>query len=131
VTAMKYETKAQAEAAIAAARVYIETIERVERRNAHAPFVGHAYRIRTNYSMPSKPSDYWWVYTVVTAMDDDGFLSGWRFARDSHGKIEIEPSVERIYPHIYLRCKVSDSILRREFAKILKEAQRMPRKLHD
>jgi len=77
----------------------ISKIETEKRRKAHAKLVGRSYRYRNSYSCPEKPSDYWWMYTKVTSMDDDGYLRGLQFQVDRDGNIMIE-FAHYLYHHL-------------------------------
>lgn len=115
--------RTEAENAIGRAREYLGDIEASERVAENKKYVGKFYRRRNNYSGPKAASDYWWVYTAVTAIDKDGFLQGWQFEKDSYGKIEIRVAAERIYPQIFLINNISKTAFDRAFDKLITEAK--------
>jgi hypothetical protein len=61
---------------------------------------GRFFKYKNSYSLPEKPSDYWWLYQKVIEikpediyMGANGPLShyrGWSFQTDKHGTITIE-----------------------------------------
>lgn len=59
-----------------------------ERDAENASFSGKHYRVRNNYSCPSKPSDYWWMYVGVIDTRDGIFAM--TFQTDSRGEVRIE-----------------------------------------
>lgn len=67
----------------------IAKIEDAERRELNAGFVGKYFRYQNNYSVPSKPSDYWPLYCKVESMDDNGMLNLCEFETDKYGTITI------------------------------------------
>jgi hypothetical protein len=65
----------------------IEVKDRVARSSL---LLGKCFKTQNNYSGASKPEDYWWIYTRVERMDNDGYLWGTSFEIDCNGKVEIE-----------------------------------------
>lgn len=64
-------------------------IRAAEFRRLNGPKVGKAFKTRNNFSCPEKPSDYWWLYSKVTRMDDDGMLYATDFETDRYGNISV------------------------------------------
>lgn len=83
----------------------IGAIEDAARRDTNGKKVGKFYKTRNNYSVPSKPSDYWWLYECVTRMDDGGFLWTMAFQTDKNGTISIEP--ERYAYHMQYGTEIT------------------------
>ena len=46
--------------------------------------IGTCWRYRNNYSCPEKPSDYWWMYTIVTGVDGSNIIA-FSFQTDMYG----------------------------------------------
>lgn len=77
--------------------------------------VGKTFKCKNCDSLPKKPSDYWWLYSKVTALEkSDIYLGGWykakveerpvlatcealRFQKDKNGQITV--CKERTYVH--------------------------------
>jgi hypothetical protein len=67
----------------------LAAIKAEEFRRANAPKVGKTFKTRNNFSCPEKPSDYWWLYSKVTRMDNDGMLYATYFQTDKYGNISV------------------------------------------
>jgi hypothetical protein len=62
---------------------------------------GTFYKVKTSYSCPTKPSDYWWIYTKVTEIKPDDVYNtngngvtchfkGWSFQNCRDGNFSVE-----------------------------------------
>lgn len=71
----------------------ISAIEASDRVAQGKTLVGKCFKYRNCYSCPEKPSDFWWSYTVVTAIDDHGWLTLLSFQSDKNGRVEIKTDV--------------------------------------
>jgi hypothetical protein len=65
----------------------LETQERIEKCKV---LVGKCFKFRNSYSCPSNPSDYWWLYAVVTGFTKHGFLQLLKFQIDKDGRVRID-----------------------------------------
>lgn len=86
----KNEGKESLQQIIQAARVRLGTIEHREAVAAMKPLVGKCFKYRNNYSLPKKPSDYWWLYLKIIAAKDGSAIT-FEFQTDQYGKVNIEP----------------------------------------
>lgn len=68
----------------------IQRIEEAEAREKSRALVGKCFRYRNCYSMPQKPSDYWWLYLRVVSTTADGNCRAFSFQEDRDGQISIE-----------------------------------------
>lgn len=50
--------------------------------------VGKYFKFQNNYSVPEKPSDYWWVYYRVLAVDG-AEITVHSFETDKHGRMKV------------------------------------------
>jgi hypothetical protein len=81
--------KEELNAIILEAKNELWKIEEIEEKEKNKLFVGKFFKYHNCYSCP-EPEDYWWQYTAVEFMEDDGGLVSWNFEKDMYGKIEIE-----------------------------------------
>lgn len=65
-------------------------IDSDEKERQNAPLVGLCFKYKNNYSIPEKPSDYWYMYSRVTSLNGDG-LNVFSFQTDKDGKLTVEP----------------------------------------
>lgn len=66
----------------------IKEIEDLPRLRA---LVGTCWKYRNSYSCPERESDYWWMYIIVTSINDDSTtLRVAVIQQDSYGEIRIE-----------------------------------------
>lgn len=72
------------------AREKIDAADTAEKIKANRKVLGKCYRYRNNYSVPTKPSDYWWLYGKIIRMDDDGDLFAVTFQKDTYGHVSIK-----------------------------------------
>lgn len=68
----------------------IQDFDAKERIAANKSLIGRFFKYRNCYSCPTKPSDYWWMYTAVIGVDRGGYLKTFVFQRDSYGAVRIE-----------------------------------------
>jgi hypothetical protein len=87
------ERLAQLKALYDATRREIQQIEEAEDTKRHRALVGKCFKYRNCYSMPQKPSDYWWMYCRVDRVRG-GAAYGLKFQTDSNGLMSI--SSERV-----------------------------------
>lgn len=96
--------------------------EPYEQRRA-ANFVGLCLRTRNNYSCPSKPSDYWWLYVKVLRADG-GNLRCLRFEVDKDGAVRVEGD-EFYMPRTLESYEViSPDEFNRQYARMLKHLEK-------
>lgn len=69
-----------------------------EREAQARPLVGKCFKVKNNYSCPSKASDYWNLYIIVTQMVEGGFLKTFEFQKDKHGRIDFREN-DHNYAH--------------------------------
>lgn len=81
----KVPTKDQVEAAHAVLMAAREA-EDVRRAEADRKYVGKCFRYRNSYSA----GNGWWLYCIVTHMDEHRTLRGWKFQKDNDGRVSIE-----------------------------------------
>ena len=86
---LKHMTDDELNAASAALRDEVHRREDVKRNAEGKALVGKFFKYRNCYSLPAKPSDYWWLYVRVESMSKGGTLAALTFQRDSDGKIEF------------------------------------------
>lgn len=60
------------------------------RQEENSQYVNCCFRYRNNFSSPQSDADYWFVWSMVTGLDDDGNMVGIRFQSDKNGTIKIE-----------------------------------------
>jgi len=53
-------------------------------------YLGKCFKYKNCYSMPSKPSDYWWLYIKITGIEDNNYFRAMTFEDDGKGRIEFE-----------------------------------------
>jgi hypothetical protein len=83
--------KEKLEQIVANARQELIKIGNKERSKEASKILGRCYRFRNNYSMPEKPSDYWWLYRRVVRIEKDGTIRCFEFQTDKHGEISVKP----------------------------------------
>lgn len=74
-----------------AARAELNELEQEETRRENAKLVGNCYRYHNCYSCPETDADYWWSYTKVTGLDEDGDMLAFEFQTDVRGDVLIAP----------------------------------------
>lgn len=84
------DTKAKLQRQASRAHEKLRAIEEAERKAVSLKLVGRCFRFRNSYSCPSEPSDYWWLYAVVTGVGAFGHANAFMFQTDKHGKITID-----------------------------------------
>ena len=87
------QSKEQLQATINEARRKLSGIEYREAKERVAPLVGKCFRYRNSYSVPQKPSDYWWLYVKIIGTRGASAIT-FEFQTDKDGKLFIEPSLE-------------------------------------
>ena len=95
------------------ARQRMYEIESEARAAESRALVGRAFRYLNNYSCPETKKDYWWLYTLVVGVTEDGQLSAVRFQRDKHGRVDVERTTTYVHT-------LGVEITRAEFAKAWK-----------
>jgi hypothetical protein len=81
--------KETAEAEARKANARLNAIRDAERLEENKGLLGKTFKYRNSHSCPEKPSDYWWHYTKVQAVDDAGMLTLFQFDTDKYGTIAI------------------------------------------
>lgn len=76
------------------ARAELREIEEAENMKASKALVGKFFKYRNSYSCP-KPDEYWWLYTAVIGVTDEGNPRAWNFQKDIYGKVEVEEDMFR------------------------------------
>jgi hypothetical protein len=84
------KTKEQLQAEVRKLQLQLNKIVEAEDAARDAAYLGRCFKARNNYSCPSKPSDYWWVYIKVTSIKDG--IQGLMFQIDCNGRIDIKPN---------------------------------------
>jgi hypothetical protein len=88
------EQLAEKEKAFHAARVLLTEAREKYEAETKLPemrkLLGTTYRYRNSYSCPEKPSDYWWLYVKVVAIEGGAFLTE-QFQTDKHGDSDYKP----------------------------------------
>lgn len=109
--------KDELKSAIEKARSELREIEETENMKASKALVGKFFKYRNSYSCP-KPNEYWWLYTTVTGVTEEGNPLAWNFQKDIYGKVEVEsdmfrPSLSSGYTEISAQefWKAYDSIM--------------------
>ncbi len=57
----------------------IDKIKTKEWLAKNRKMIGKCFKYRNNYSCPETDADYWWLYSRVIAVDDDGGLIAFEF----------------------------------------------------
>ena len=86
--------KDELKSAIEKARSELREIEETENMKASKALVGKFFKYRNSYSCP-KPNEYWWLYTTVTGVTEEGNPLAWNFQKDIYGKVEVESDMFR------------------------------------
>lgn len=86
--------KDELKSAIEKARAELREIEETENMKASKALVGKFFKYRNSYSCP-KPDEYWWLYTAVIGVTDEGNPRAWNFQKDIYGKVEVEEDMFR------------------------------------
>jgi len=79
---------------IYSAREELSALERSERAESNARYVGRCFKFRNSYG-DSDDSARWWLYRRIVSADGDGAIA-FQFQTDRDGKIEVELA-ERIF----------------------------------
>jgi hypothetical protein len=123
--------KAALKKQIDSARIKLDRIEKVERREEAAKILGKCFRTRNSYSCPEKPSDYWWLYCRITSVGKDGDVRGFEFQTDNRGQIFIDPK-KYAYRHMsgweeisLMQFKAALKSLEDDFKAKVKEATKL------
>lgn len=61
----------------------------LEREKEFKKYVGKYYKYKNSYSCPQTEEDYWWTYTYVKELKDNGLIV-FSVQTDKYGKITIE-----------------------------------------
>lgn len=92
-------------------------IEKAERLAVSEKLVGKAFKYRNNYSVPERPSDYWWLYVLVTDVDkSDGQPIVKEFQIDKYGDASFRPK-----RHLFHHMNGYEPITKREYDAALKK----------
>lgn len=86
--------------------------------------IGKCYRYRNCYSLPEKPSDYWWLYARVERVDEGGWPVGWSFQVDKDGMITISP-LQRVHQMFGGWSEITTHEFYVEYAKVLARLKAM------
>lgn len=86
-------------------------IELEDRYEASKKLLGKAFKYRNNYSCPEKPSDYWWLYLIITGVDaESGQPIAKEFQIDKYGDVFFRPK-----RHLFHHMNGYQAITKREF----------------
>jgi hypothetical protein len=77
---------------IQVARDELITIEEAESILENENIVGKCFKYRNSYSCPTQEEDYWWIYSKVIGLTDDGCLRVWHFQKDRSGEFMVNPN---------------------------------------
>lgn len=69
----------------------LRIIRDTERREEVEAHIGKCFRYRNSYSMPNKPSDYWFIYFRVIGTAQYGNALCFRFQTDKYGEFILHP----------------------------------------
>lgn len=116
------KTKEELQADFVRARRALEKIEAAERLAENKKLIGKCFRVRNNYSVPAKPSDYWWLYTKVIGADAYN-LKVFQFQIDKDGRIDINQR------ELYRRVSDYQPITTDAFTRAWKSVQKRVAKL--
>lgn len=61
-------------------------LENKSRKEKNQKLVGKYFKYRNCYSCPQTDADYWFLYSVFTAIDSDGYLTKLQFEIDKDGQ---------------------------------------------
>jgi hypothetical protein len=86
-----------------AANKRLNEIRDAERYAENKDLLGKTFKFENNYSCPEKPSDYWWQYSKVQAVDGAGYLSVFFFETDKNGGVTIRTE-HRFHMEHYTPC---------------------------
>ena len=84
------QSREELQSIINEARRKLGDIEYREAKERVAPLDGKCFRYRNNYSVPQKPSDYWWLYVKIIGTKGASAVT-FEFQTDKYGKLSIEP----------------------------------------
>jgi hypothetical protein len=87
---MSETKKAELEARIGSLRRELRKIEDAEATERNRHLLGRCFRYRNCYSLPQKPSDYWWLYVQVLSVEGDA-ATVLQFQTDKDGRMELQP----------------------------------------
>lgn len=96
--------KAEAEREAMVANQRLHAIRDAERFEENKGLLGKTFKFKNHYSCPEKPSDYWWQYVKVTAVDDAGMLSLFVFETNKFGGVTIQTEDHRFHVQYYTSC---------------------------
>lgn len=82
-------------------------------------FVGKAYRFKNCYSCPSSEADYWWSYSKVLKVGEDGRLCAVGFEVDCNGEVCVRSNIEYGWTRFLDMEKITDEELRRAWQKLV------------
>jgi hypothetical protein len=91
------KNREQLEAEMAPLQRALNKLRDAETRAQSQALVGKCFKYRNNYSCPSKPSDYWWLYIKVTGLSGT-WPKTFEFQVDKYSRIEIKTDTTRIRP---------------------------------
>lgn len=124
-------------------RKQLAEIEKQERQNLikteypkFLPLVGKCFKFKNSYSLPEKPSDYWYMYSkIVSITPDDIYMAGTpnnkvlarctavTFQTDKYGSININP-----HHYTYVHClgeEIDIHEFNKEFDKVLEKIKKV------
>lgn len=82
------KTKEQLEAEIAPLRKQLHRLRDLELKERSVALLGRCFKYRNCYSLPKKPSDYWWLYVKVVSVNY--WPVTFEFQTDRNGRIEVK-----------------------------------------
>lgn len=88
--------------------------------------IGRCFKYRNCYSLPKKPSDYWWLYRMYTKLGRDGVLSTLEVQIDKDGCVQMN-----VGTHFREPTEGWHPITRREYDRAYRKAMRRAAKLHE